>query len=208
MRSRSIPIFKYILLRNSTAGTAVFSSNAVNHTAVCTQDMTNTPWHNISKCQKKLKHGSIFLTENVTRSFYFEVSWSLGGWGRGNCNIQKNFLTYDQIITKLSHSMKATIFSSYPTPPTQTMNKKINLDIIHTLIYISENEVGNQPGNWVLGQWDSWGRKRSHVTRKKHMKTSRLSVKAIIVFGVSQWVNLPAHNLSLLICTSYLTSYF
>lgn len=90
---------------------------------------------------------------------------------------------------------------------TKTMNKKINLDIIHTLIYISENEVGNQPGNWVLGQWDSWGRKRSHVARKKHMKTSRLSFKAIIVFGVSQRVNLPAHNLSLLICTSYLTSY-
>lgn len=69
-------------------------------------------------------------------------------------NIQKNFfLTYEQIITKLS--MKATIFlSDYPTSPTKTMSKKINLDIIHTLIYISENKAGNLPGNWVLGQWD------------------------------------------------------
>lgn len=77
-----------------------------------------------------------------------------GGEGRSR-NIQNFFLTDEQIIKKFSNNMKATIFSSdYLSPPTQTVSKKINLDVIQTLIYISENEVGNLPGNWVLGEWD------------------------------------------------------
>lgn len=114
--------------------------------------------------KKILKHSIVFSHWKCDKIVLF---WSVtiiagGGGGEGVCknhNIQKNFfLTYEQIITKLS--MKATVFSSdYPTFPMQTMNKKINLDIIHTLFYISENKVGNLPGKWVLEQWDCWGKK-------------------------------------------------
>lgn len=134
-------LFECILFRWRTA---VCSSSPVNHTAACGQDVTDIPWHDTSKCQKNLKHKGFFLTKNVTRSCYFEMSQS---FGKKKSNFQSNFfLTWGPIITKLGSSMKVTIFSSdYCTPPTQTMQnyqgKKRNPHIIHTLNYISENRI-------------------------------------------------------------------